>query len=140
MQKNNDQEEVTNPKAIGKTGPSSSSTSATNTAQKPQDDQVPKLLNIINKSNAEAAKLDTNVQEMEVWKAGVEDKLNALTGAMEAVSHELTATANAQTMLEQTVKAQGDTITAALFTMQTQIQQLLNKKSDKMDDTDNGEL
>ena len=63
------------------------------------------------------------MKEMESWKSDIECKLEARTGALTGIAEQLSATAKAQTALELMVKSQGESITTALATMQTQMAQ-----------------
>ena len=90
-----------------------------------KDAQVAKLLLIANQSKEVAEKTKEQMQEMESWKSDIESKLEALTGALTGIAERLSATAKAQSALEMMVKSQGESITTALATMQTQMAQFV---------------
>ena len=88
-----------------------------------KDAQIAQLLLIADRSKKEADKTKEQMKEMESWKSEIESKLEALTGALTGIAEQLSATAKAQSAFEQMVKAQGESITTALATMQTQMAQ-----------------
>ena len=62
------------------------------------------------------------------WRADIDSKLEALTGALSGIAEQLSVTTKAQTALEAMVNTHGDSITAALAAMQAQMVQLAAAK------------
>ena len=89
-----------------------------------RDAQIAQLLLIADRRKKEADKTKEQMKEMESWKSEIESKLEALTGALTGIAEQLSATAKAQSAVELMVKSQGESITTALATMQTQMAQL----------------